>query len=88
MFISFDVAKSERNEQERGLPFSLAEQFEWSSALIKKDDRKNYGEVRYQAIGFIGHRLHALVFTPRLGKVHVISMRKANTREATRYANK
>lgn len=34
----------------------------------------------------IGDRLHMLVFTPREGAVHVISLRKANERERTRYA--
>ena len=30
-------------------------------------------------------RLHALVFTPREGRVHVISLRKANRHEIKRY---
>ncbi|MBP9592613.1 MAG: BrnT family toxin [Steroidobacteraceae bacterium] len=30
-------------------------------------------------------RLHALVFTPRAGRVHVISLRKANRREIRLY---
>ncbi|MGQ0658985.1 MAG: BrnA antitoxin family protein [Chromatiales bacterium] len=29
--------------------------------------------------------LHMLVFTPRAGRIHVISLRKANRREARRY---
>lgn len=33
----------------------------------------------------IAGRLHALVFTPRVGKVHVISLRKANRRETRHY---
>ncbi|MDN4574595.1 hypothetical protein DBB29_18485 [Pandoraea cepalis] len=31
-------------------------------------------------------RLFALVFTPRAEKIHVISLRKANSREVKRYA--
>ncbi len=62
MNISFDSDKSERNERERGLPFSLVEQFDWSGALIEEDDRKDYGERRYRALGFMGDRLHAVVF--------------------------
>ena len=30
MNVSFDPIKSERNERERGLPFSLVAQFDWS----------------------------------------------------------
>ncbi len=85
MNISFDPAKSERNERERGLPFLLVRQLDWSDALIEEDERKNYGERRYRVLGFIGDRLHAVVFTPRDGKVHVISLRKANNREVKQY---
>jgi hypothetical protein len=81
MEISFDFAKSERNVTDRGLPFTLVEQMEWSGAVIKEDVRKNYGERRYLALGMIGDRLHAVVFTPRADKVPVISLRKANQRE-------
>lgn len=85
MDVSFDPAKSERNVADRGLPFMLVEQMEWSSTLIKEDVRKNYGERRYLALGMIGDRLHAVVFTPRADKVHVISLRKANQREVKDY---
>jgi uncharacterized DUF497 family protein len=86
--ISFDPAKSERNERERGLTFSLVEQLDWSDAVIEEDDRKDYGERRYRVLGFIGDRLHAVVFTPRAGKVHVISLRKANKREVKQHEQK
>lgn len=49
MKISFDPAKSDHNMSERGLPFTLIEQMEWSGAVIKEDTRKNYGESRYLA---------------------------------------
>jgi uncharacterized DUF497 family protein len=83
--ISFDPAKNERNIAERGIPFDLVEEFEWDTALVAEDLRKDYGEHRFQALGLIAWRLYALVFTPRAGKVHVISLRKANPREMKRY---
>ena len=85
MAISFDPAKSAANVQSRGLSFELAADFDWSTALIVEDIREDYGEARYQALGRIGDRLHMLVFTPRGGGVHVISLRKANSREVKRY---
>ena len=88
MEISFDPAKSERNVTDRGLPFTLVEHLDWSGALIEEDVRQNYGERRYLALGMIGDRLHAVVFTPRAGKVHVISLRKANQREVKDHAQK
>ncbi|HLD13456.1 MAG TPA: BrnT family toxin [Burkholderiales bacterium] len=85
MNISYDPGKNEKNIAERGISFEQVVEFEWSSALIVEDSRKDYGEPRFQALGFIGKRLHALVFTPRAGLVHVISLRKANRREVKRY---
>ena len=86
MHVTFDPAKNARNVAERGIPFRLALRFEWSTALIGEDMRKNYGEKRLQALGFIGERLHMLVFTPRPPALHVISLRWANERERTKYA--
>jgi len=85
MDISFDSAKSEKNLLARGISFELAAGFEWNSALLVEDLRKDYGERRFQALGLIGDRLHMMVFTPRANKAHVISLRKANKREVKRY---
>jgi uncharacterized DUF497 family protein len=63
--ISLDAAKNERNIATRGISFELAAGFEWDSALIIEDTRKEYGERRYQALSLIHARLHVMVFTPR-----------------------
>jgi hypothetical protein len=63
----------------------MAEDFDWSDALIVEDTREGYQERRYQAPGLIGQHLHMLMFTPRAGAVHVISLRRANQRERTRH---
>ena len=73
-FISFDPAKSRANFDSRGIAFDRVVLFEWSSAFILEDTRHDYGELRYQAMVLIGNRLHVLVFTPRDGRVHVISL--------------
>jgi hypothetical protein len=87
--ITFDPAKNAANIRERGLPFSLVkDEFDWASARVIEDSRRNYGERRYRALGFIGTRLHAVVYTPRATGMHVISLRKANRREERRYATK
>jgi uncharacterized DUF497 family protein len=83
---SFDFIKSERNRLLRGIDFVIVENFEWDSALILQDLRQDYLEDRFQALGFIGEHLHMLVFTPREGLIHVISLRRANQRERKRYA--
>jgi uncharacterized DUF497 family protein len=85
MIISYDPDKSARNQAERGLPFDLVVGFEWSTAVVIEDVRKDHGEQRFRVLGYIGERLHALVFTPRGDAVHVISLRKANVREVKKY---
>ena len=85
MDISFDPAKDAWNIARRGLPFARAADFDWDSALIKEDTRRSYGERRFQALGYIEDRLHMLVFTPRAGRLHIISLRKANNREVRHY---
>ncbi len=80
--ISVDTAKNERNIFDRGLPFTLARDFEWESALIFRDDRRNYGEPRFKALGYIDGRLFVLVYTPRFPAIHVISLRTANAAQA------
>jgi uncharacterized protein len=85
MDISYDPAKERRNVLLRGLSFELVHFFDWAGALIVEDVRRQYGERRYRASGTIGARLHVLVFTVRAGRVHVISLRKANLRELRRH---
>ena len=85
MQLSFYPNKNDRNVQERGLDFSLASELDWATAVIEEDTRENYGEQRFRVLGCIGGRLYAIVFTPRAGKLHIISLRKANSREVKRY---
>jgi uncharacterized DUF497 family protein len=81
----WDEAKAESNLNRHGVSFEAVYDFDWESALVLEDDREDYGEVRYRAMGLIGSRLHALVFTLRGETVRVISLRKANRREVRFY---
>lgn len=85
MKIDFDPTKSQTNIHERGIAFDTAENFDWDTAFIWEDTRKDYGEHRFIALGMIDERLHSLVFTPRNDMIRVISLRKANSREVRRY---
>ena len=86
MRIYFDPQKNERNLRDRGLSFEAAAQFEFESALVHIDDRQEYGEVRYIALGYLSGRLHVLCFTEVIDGIRVISFRRANDREVKRYA--
>jgi uncharacterized DUF497 family protein len=83
--ISFDSKKSERNLRLRGISFDRASEFDFDSAAFDQDARKDYGEIRTLALGFIGETLHALVFTVRDGAIRVISLRRANRKERHKY---
>lgn len=85
MEVSFDPIKNTQNIELRGLSFERAAEFEFATAWIVVDDRKEYGETRYRAIGFLEERLHALVFTETPVGIRVISFRKANQREEGLY---
>lgn len=83
--ISYDEAKSARNARERNLPFSMVESFNFGTACYELDNRNDYREARSLALGFLGHRLHVLCFTPVGEGIRVISFRKANPREIRSY---
>lgn len=83
MEVTYDLAKNARNIAERGLSFDQAANFDFAGALLVTDDRRDYGEVRIQAIGRVGERV--LVFVQTSTGIRVISFRKANKREVSRY---
>ena len=85
MDVSFDPIKNAQNMELRGLSFERAAEFQFATAWIVVDDRKDYGETRYRAIGVLEERLHALVFTETQVGIRVISFRRANQREERRY---
>ena len=85
MRIEFDPQKSAKNETERQLPFERAVDFGWSDAIVIEDERNDYPEPRFVAVGYLDTRLHVLCFTPIEGGIRVISFRKANMREARRH---
>ncbi len=54
--------------------------------MVREDTREHYAETRFEAKGYIGNRLHVMVFCIRSEVVRVISLRKANPREVKSYA--
>ncbi|MCZ4065702.1 BrnT family toxin [Oxalobacter aliiformigenes] len=85
MDIEYDPNKNEKNIRERGLSFEKVHEFDFDTAIYYMDDRKDYGEKRIIAIGKIHERVHVLVFKSIDNGIRVISFRKANKREVTRY---
>ncbi|MFI3122498.1 MAG: BrnT family toxin [Methylococcales bacterium] len=88
MKYTWDENKLALNLQNHKVHFADVERFEWESAIVEPDNRKDYGESRFCAYGVIDNRLHCLVFTPRNNAIRLISLRKANQKEVKRYALK
>lgn len=85
MEISYDSAKNAANIASGRPSFDEVARFDFQTAIFAVDDRHDYGETRIQARGFLGQRLHVLVFVETLAGIRVISFRKANKREVKRY---
>ena len=88
MEIAYDWAKNAQNILERNLSFDQVVDFDFETANFTIDKRKDYGEIRRCAIGYLGSRLHSLVFTETPKGIRVISFRKANKRELAIYEQK
>ena len=82
---SWTEAKRVINRERHQIDFNAANDFDWSTALLIPDLRRDYGETRIVAFGKIADRLHVLVYTPRGPVTHIISLRKANEREIRKY---
>jgi len=86
MKLEYDSNKNQRNIEERNVSFESVKYFDWHNAIVWSDNRQDYGETRYCALGYIENRIYHLVFTFRNDVVRIISLRKANKREVNRYA--
>src|SRR3546814_9120903 len=83
MKIEFDHAKDLINQQKHGVSLASVVDLDFETAIVREDDRSDYGETRWRAAGLIGQRLHVLAFTMRGDTLRPISLRKANARERT-----
>jgi len=86
MEFEWDAAKSDECFAARGFDFAYAIRvFLDPQRMIRQDERKSYGEERYQLFGRIDERLFVVVFTYRSTAIRIISARKANAREVRAY---
>lgn len=86
MEFEWDDAKSDDCFAKRGFDFAyVIRVFLDPKRMIRQDERKSYGEQRYQLFGRIDERLFVIVFTHRGTGIRIISARKANAREVRAY---
>lgn len=84
MEYEWDASKNEANILAGRPGFEAIEDFEWETAVIRRSDR--HGESRWVAVGYIGDRLHYVVYTMRSERMRVISLRRASKRDEGDYA--
>jgi len=85
--ITYDPKKDMANKRKHGISLSRAEDFDFEEALYTVDDREDYGELRFRAIGLLDARLYALVFADEEEgeSMRAISLRKATKHEAKEF---
>lgn len=86
MKIDFDPNKDAMNQIAHGISLGLAEQLEWDTLQCVPDTRRDYGELRMIGYAIMEARLYCVVYVHRDDVCRVISLRKANDREVTKYA--
>ena len=79
----WNEAKRRENWEKHGVDFASIVHFSWDTAIVERSDR--YGEMRHAGVGYIGDRLHYVVFTDRGEATRIISLRRASTGERNRY---
>lgn len=87
MKIEFDPAKDVANVAKHGVSLQAASDFDWDTALEREDDRFDYGEMRFVALGLIGDRLYVLAFAEGSHDeaIRAISLRPAEKQEVRFY---
>ena len=86
MEYEWDKSKPRINKTKHGVDFPSIAGFDWTTAFVMEDQRRDDGEIRNIALRFIRSRLHALLFTKRNEKIRIIGLRKANETERSFYA--
>ena len=85
MQFEWDEAKRRANLEKHGVDFADLEEFDWTSRVVFRDERKDYREMRFLILaGFLGG-VHSVTFTVRGTAYRIISFRRASRKEVRRY---
>jgi uncharacterized DUF497 family protein len=86
--ITWDENKRQHNICEHGLDFVGCDSVFDCPVVAWDDDRKAYGELRINLLGFLNNVVVHLTYTERGDDLHVISLRKAEKHEIRYFAQK
>ena len=85
MGFQWDADKSAANESKHGITFLQAAQIFRGPVLKRPDDRKDYGEQRFIALGAYDGEVLRVVFTERDGDIRLISAWKAGKHDREKF---
>jgi uncharacterized protein len=86
MLFEWDERKNELNIEKHGFDFADADRVFDLPMLVDLDDRIDYGEERWIALGLLDDRIVVVVFTePDRDTTRIISFRIALSHERRRY---
>ena len=85
MLITCDPNKSRANYFKHGIVLEFAQYLDWANEMVWQDVRQNYNEVRMSGLVPLEGKVYAVVYVLRAESTRMISLRKANKREAKRY---
>jgi len=85
MELEWDEEKRKATLSGRELDFADVAMFDPESCVTWPDLRRDYGEPRYITTGLLNGVPCSYCWTPREGKIRIISLRKINDRERKIY---
>ncbi len=85
MGFEWDAPKNAANIVKHGIDFADACRIFEGPVLERIDDRRDYGETRFAAVGVVDERVLYVVYTTRGRSRRVISARRANRHEREAY---
>ena len=85
MQFSCDPNKSRTNYFKHGIVLEFAQYLDWTKEVVWQDVRYSYNEVRMSGLGPLEGKVYAVVYVVRAEFTRMISLRKANKREAKHY---
>ena len=86
MNFEWDLAKSNLCQASRNFDFAyVISIFADRNLFVEKDQRWDYGELRFLALGVLEEKVFVVIYTKRDSTIRIISARRANRREVKRY---
>ena len=85
MDLEWDEVKRNWTRDNRQMDFADVARIDLTTMVTRQDRRQDYGELRYSSFAYLDGTLINFCWTPRQGRIRIISMRKANDRERKAY---